>query len=268
MSANWQHPSQGWNPNQGWNQNTGWNQNQGWDQNQNQWHQNNSNQNWNIDNNTGSTYNTNYQQHPTQPQQTQHTPAHTFPPLPPPTTGQAIPAQTYTAARTTHQTARNNPHLHQQQTPPQHQRMIYTPPTTTSTNTPHTTPPTTQQSTPHNPSSSTQVTPPSTQAQTQTPPTGTKYTTPHYVAIPDKWTQTTEHYDSNTNLGGPVYKQIQASSWSRRRGIQGQDPLTLPAASLLRYGSEDHAIRLLSQGKFVGIVPTTKLQRVSLHRNY
>ena len=76
------------------------------------------------------------------------------------------------------------------------------------------------------------------------------------MAIPDKWTQTTEHYDSNTNLGGPVYKQIQASSWSRRRGIHGQDPLTLPASSLLRYGSEDHAIRLLSQGKFVGIVPT------------
>ena len=57
-------------------------------------------------------------------------------------------------------------------------------------------------------------------------------------------------------MGGPVHKQIQASAWSRRRGIQGQDPLTLPASSLLRYGCEDHAIRLLSQGKFIGLVPT------------
>ena len=256
MSAKWQQFSQGSNQDQGWNPNTGWNQNQnqGWDQNQNQnqWYQNNSNHNWNFDNNTGNTYNTSYQQQQMQPQQTQHTPAHTFPPLPPPATGQATPTQTYTAARTTHQTTRNHPYIQQQQTPPQHQRMIYTPPSTTSTNTPHTTPPSTQQPTPSQSNSSTQA----TQPQIQTPQTSTKHTTPHYVAIPDKWTQTTEHYDSNTNLGGPVYKQIQASSWSRRRGIQGQDPLTLPAASLLRYGSEDHAIRLLSQGKFVGIVPT------------
>ncbi len=43
---------------------------------------------------------------------------------------------------------------------------------------------------------------------------------------------------------------------SRRRGLQGQDPLTVPVSSLLRYGCEYHAIRLLSQGKFTGLVPT------------
>ena len=83
-----------------------------------------------------------------------------------------------------------------------------------------------------------------------------KHTVPHNVQIPDKWTQTADQYDSNTNLGGPVFKHIQPSAWSRRRGIQGQDPLTLPASSLIRYGCEDHAFRLLSQGKFIGLVPT------------
>ena len=255
MSANWHNYNHGWNQNEGWNQNTGWNQNQGWDQNQG-WHQNSSNPSWNIDNNTGNMYTT-YQQQPQQPQHTQHPQGpHTFPPLPPPTTAQVTPTQPYTAIRTAHQTACNHPYAQQQQTPPQHQRMIHTPPTTTPTNTPHTTPPTTQHSASPNTSSNPQTTPTNAQTPALTQPTGGKYTTPHHVAIPDKWTQTTEHFDSNTNLGGPVYKQIQASAWSRRRGIQGQNPLTLPASSLLRYGCEDHAIRLLSQGKFVGIVPT------------
>ncbi len=256
MSANWHNYNQGWNQNQGWTQNQGWSQNQGWDQNQG-WHQNSSNPSWNIDNNTGNSYNTTYQQHPTQPQQTQHAQAtHTYPPLPPPTTMQATPTQPYTAIRAAHQTARNSPYTQQQQTPPQHQRMVHTPPTTTPTNTPHATPPTTQHSSSPNTDSNPHTASTNVQTHAPTQQTGAKYTTPHHVAIPDKWTQTTEHYDSNTNVGGPVYKQIQASAWSRRRGIHGQDPLTLPASSLLRYGCEDHAIRLLSQGKFIGLVPT------------
>jgi len=76
------------------------------------------------------------------------------------------------------------------------------------------------------------------------------------VQTSDKWTPNTECYDSCTNLGGPVYRQIQATAWSRRKGIQGQDPLTIPLAALTRYGVEDYSIRLLSQGKFTGVVPT------------
>ena len=49
---------------------------------------------------------------------------------------------------------------------------------------------------------------------------------------------------------------IQPTSWSRRRGLHGQDPLQVPFAALARCGAEDHAIRLLSQGKFTGVVAT------------
>ena len=65
-----------------------------------------------------------------------------------------------------------------------------------------------------------------------------------------------ECYDSNTNLGGPIYRMNQPTSWSRRRGLHGQDPLQVPFAALARYGAEDYAVRLLSQGKFTGVVAT------------
>ena len=79
---------------------------------------------------------------------------------------------------------------------------------------------------------------------------------PTHVAVSDEWTATADCYDSNTNLGGPIYRTIQATSWSRRRGLHGQDPLQVPFAALARYGAEDYAVRLLSQGKFTGVVAT------------
>ena len=265
MSANWQQFSQGWNQNTGWNQN----QNHGWDQNQNQWHQNNSNHNWNIDNNTGNTYNTNYQPQPMQPQQTQHTPAHTFPPMPPPATGQATLTQTYTAARTTHQTTRNNPYIHQHQTPPQHQRMIYTPPSTTSTNTPHTTPPNTQQSTPNNPSSSTQATPHNTQPQTLTSQTGNKHTTPHYVAIPDKWTQTTEHITTAI----PTWEDQYTNRSKHHHGADVEEFKDKIHSHYQLHPYYAMEVKIMLSGCYrkeslLGLSQPEQLQRVSLHHNY
>ena len=66
---------------------------------------------------------------------------------------------------------------------------------------------------------------------------------PTHVAVSDKWTATADCYDSNTNLGGPIYRMIQPTSWSRRRGLHGQDPLQVPFAALARYGAEDYAVR-------------------------
>ena len=53
-----------------------------------------------------------------------------------------------------------------------------------------------------------------------------------------------------------MYRTIQATAWSRRKGLQGQDPFNVPFAALTRYGVEDYSVRLLSQGKFTGVVAT------------
>lgn len=119
------------------------------------------------------------------------------------------------------------------------------------------TPPTTPQIQPK--ASQTQFTPTPTQA-TQTTPThspASVHVVPTSITIPKKWTATAECYDSSTNLGGPVYRVVRPTAWSRRRGLHGQDPLiSVPFAALARYGAEDHAVRLLSQGKFTGVVAT------------
>jgi len=99
----------------------------------------------------------------------------------------------------------------------------------------------------------------STPTPTQTTPTHSPtsaHVVPTKLTISDKWTATAECYDSNTNLGGPLYRVIQPTAWSRRRGLHGQDPLSVPFAALARYGAEDHAVRLFSQGKFTGVVAT------------
>lgn len=118
-------------------------------------------------------------------------------------------------------------------------------------------PPTTPQIQPK--ASQTLFTPTPTQA-TQTTPThspASVHVVPTSITIPKKWTATAECYDSSTNLGGPVYRVVRPTAWSRRRGLHGQDPLiSVPFAALARYGAEDHAVRLLSQGKFTGVVAT------------
>ena len=77
--------------------------------------------------------------------------------------------------------------------------------------------------------------PTSTQTTQDTTP---QHVVPHSVAIPDKWNPTDECHDSSTNLGGPVYRVIQPTAWSRRRGLQSQDPLSVPMAARARYGVE------------------------------
>ena len=53
-----------------------------------------------------------------------------------------------------------------------------------------------------------------------------------------------------------MYRSIQPSAWSRKRGIHGQDPLHLPMYQLLQYGVEAFSLRTLSAGRFVGLVST------------
>ena len=224
--------------------------------------------------------NTHYPTVPThqQYQPTQHhsTPPTTYIPQPPPgPPGQLHPhpqtqqQQHHQPSRTTHTTHRALPYTLQRPViqpppantvhpfPPQPPQINKAPTPTPMAPTPGNTQ-TTPTHTPKQPQTPTTQQSKASQA-TPTPTSGTpqtQHTVPHHVQTSDKWTPNTECYDSCTNLGGPVYRQIQATAWSRRKGIQGQDPLTIPFAALTRYGVEDYSIRLLSQGKFTGVVAT------------
>ena len=76
------------------------------------------------------------------------------------------------------------------------------------------------------------------------------------VSLPSSWKTTEIHYNETVLHGYPLYRYIQPSAWSRKRGIHGQDPLHLPVYQLLRYGVEEFSLRTLSAGRFVSLVPT------------
>lgn len=159
-------------------------------------------------------------QHPAHMQQAQYTHSqHQFPPLPPPHTRYNTQAQQYAPVRAQQTAPRHNPYVQKQSVQNQQaQRIVYTQPVPTPANTPQQTLTPTQ----HTPASTTSneqhATPQTIQATqpTLTPSSNStpqpKHTVPHTVTVPDKWSPTTEHYDSNTNMGGPVYKQIQATA--------------------------------------------------------
>jgi len=51
-----------------------------------------------------------------------------------------------------------------------------------------------------------------------------------------------------------LFRTIQPTAWSRKKGIHGLDPLELPVHQLCRYGLQ--GLRPLSAGRFVGLVCT------------
>ena len=52
-----------------------------------------------------------------------------------------------------------------------------------------------------------------------------------------------------------LHKTIQATARSRRKGLAGLNPLTVPIKLLTRHGASEYGPRLLSEGRFLGLVP-------------
>ena len=75
-------------------------------------------------------------------------------------------------------------------------------------------------------------------------------------AIPSHWSPSSTHYDENVMHGYPMYRQIQLTAWSRKRGLHGMDPLQVPLAALCRYGTQEFSLRPFSAGRFIGVVTT------------
>ena len=159
------------------------------------------------------------------------------------------------------------PQMHQPPThsPLQPQPMLHTP---------HSTPPATQASStpppppppppPSFPPPSAPVTtssphPPAAYSQPTPQPANLPHRTPSTAPTPSTWKPDSQHYDSNPLHGNPLFRQIQPTAWSRARNVHGMDPLLLPAASLLRQGQEDYSLRLLSAGRYMGLIPTRNI---------
>ena len=49
------------------------------------------------------------------------------------------------------------------------------------------------------------------------------------------------------------------TAWSRKRGLAGTNPLTVPIGLLTRHGAAEFALRALSEGRFMGVVPTRSI---------
>ena len=74
--------------------------------------------------------------------------------------------------------------------------------------------------------------------------------------LPSSWKQDEAHHDSNLAHGYPLFRTIQPTAWSRKKGIHGLDPLELPVHQLCRYGLQEFSLRPLIAGRFLGLVCT------------
>ena len=134
---------------------------------------------------------------------------------------------------------------HQQLLPPpfhhhhRHHHLPHSPPSTPVTSSFPNPPPAYSPSTPH--------------------PTNLPHRTPSTAPTPTTWKPDNQHYDSNPLHGHPLFRQIQPTAWSRARNVHGMDPLLLPASFLLRQGQEEFALRLLSAGRYMGLIPTRNI---------
>ena len=59
--------------------------------------------------------------------------------------------------------------------------------------------------------------------------------------------------------GHKFHKTVQPTAWSRRKNICGLNPLTIPIGLLTRHGASEFGLRLLSEGRFLGIITTRSI---------
>ena len=79
------------------------------------------------------------------------------------------------------------------------------------------------------------------------------------VRIPSEWSTTQTLFDDNVLYGHKFYKTVQPTAWSRRKGFVGLNPLTIPIGLLTRHGANEYGLRLLSEGRFMGVVTTRSI---------
>ena len=76
------------------------------------------------------------------------------------------------------------------------------------------------------------------------------------LPLPSSWKPDDTHHDSHLVHGYSLFRTIQPTAWTRKKGIHGLDPLEIPVHQLCRYGLQEFSLRPLSAGRFVGLVCT------------
>ena len=79
------------------------------------------------------------------------------------------------------------------------------------------------------------------------------------MPLPNSWSTTNDHYDANALHGLTFRKQIEATQWSRKKGVAGKDPLNIPVQEFLFHGVSDWRLRARSHGKFFSVVPVASV---------
>ena len=82
---------------------------------------------------------------------------------------------------------------------------------------------------------------------------------PNIPNLPDTWTPSDTHLDTNTVHGHTLFRTIQPTQWSRKYNLAGQQVLDIFPWQLSRFGLQDHSLRILSQGRYTGIVTTRSI---------
>ena len=82
---------------------------------------------------------------------------------------------------------------------------------------------------------------------------------PPAARIPPEWRPTQTMFDDEVVYGHKFHKTFQPTAWSRRKGFVGLNPLTIPIGLLTRHGASEYGLRLLSEGRFLGIITTRSI---------
>ena len=91
-----------------------------------------------------------------------------------------------------------------------------------------------------------------TPQQTWTPPSSPSAPA---VTLPSKFVSD-DHHDSTSVFGFSLKKIVEATHWSRKKGFSARDVMDIRPHELMFHGTEEWALRLLSLGRFVSVIPT------------
>ena len=95
--------------------------------------------------------------------------------------------------------------------------------------------------------------PPSNSQPTWAPPASSSAPAPVW---PSTFVSDDHHYDTTSVFCFSFKKEVEATHWSRKKGFSSRDVMDIRAHELLFHGPAEWALRLLSHGRFVSVVPT------------
>lgn len=82
-------------------------------------------------------------------------------------------------------------------------------------------------------------------------PISTPHLPPRWVNIPDTFAPDDTYYDTNSVLGSDMPRLIQATKWTRSKGLAGRDVQDVRLVEVLWDGMDNWGIRLLANGKYI-----------------